>query len=853
MKMRKRWLSLALVLLLCLTLLPATAYADEAPTEGVTQENDCDHDHEEAGESSGEIGEENGEETGEESAAELVPAVFNAYTVDSGVTEVDVPLQNTSFSAMMMLSSVNSNATSIDLGEMSAVNATTVFTATEYTNGSVILDQPLPGPTVWNATVERVGSDTMRIVALLSSNAGSAGVDGEYEMFLWDGNAGQNVSTKAWDPAYPNGWVVIDTVNPYDSNMWNQTGDNLFQYNRTITDSFFFVGNGNVTTNASYGIGFTQLVRVVMTDINYDPPRVSNETFESDPSNVLVFNVPEVGQSVTVAREEEAHTHNYQPKLVTAATCTTDAVIRMECSCGEVDPNGRTAPTDGDPAEWFAHHTWGPFESNSLYHWATCTVCNISSGNVSHSCSITSVLQEPTCIEGGSVNAVCDVCQRTMLLSAGINADVAMCSGLAAYKALGHDFSGPVTWFTGPKVCTSEEQGTHAATCTRCGIHDDNTSPHSWTGIHNVSNGNCADPNDPVIQEGTCSECEATLHIEKPREHMPVLDNSQDVEPTCTEAGKRNGHRCMICGTFYDFEFVEALGHDWKEDERKDATCEEDGYIHYTCTRCEEEKTEVIPCKTQDRHHHWTLNIVNAASCLGMGSYDGDICTVCGAKTNDFHGEGYIDELGHKVTSVTTKIGRVRNKVSASGTPMEITCYRIDYVCGRCKARLGTEYYTVAVATASVIGHGSFQIEPGKDVNITDMKNGIHVNGNMADDGGVYFNGSVMDGLSEVVEQGGKKYEYRKVPANSFIIEFSDWFLAEQADGEYTLEIINGDEYWPMVIVIENHKIVEIKKMEMPDAPDMTDEEYQAWLDEAAAAGVEVKELGLGCPDRENG
>ena len=914
MKRFRKTLSLLLALILCLSLLPVVASADEAGHR---------HMH----------------NTAESVTRQAAGATsFSAYTVSAAGTKVPVPQQFTSFGGVRM-DVPETGVGGSNFTAASNVSTETVqeYTATELSNGSIILDQPMPGPTLWSSVIERISSDAMRIISLISPGKEGAL---DYDMLLRFNNITGDVNLKAYDPSEnPNGWLVIDTVNVADNNSWTQVGDK-FQYDRTVTDSYFFLGYGNITTNLTYQVGFIENHPVKVTDAN----NMSTSLYwESEVGNVIVISVPEEGTGAVVYNEtakllnatgsgggatngtteeavtqysvvvtytvpegytapaavkewhkdgesysvpsptidgltpsmtafsgvisgtdasatvtytkqevtQPAHVHEYKPEVVTAATCTADAVIQMKCSCGEVDPNGRTAPAAGDPAEWFAHHTWGTdYQSDVFYHWTSCTVCGVTSEKVSHNCSITSVVQEPTCTDGGSVNAVCDTCKRTMLLQANLTTDLEMCPGLAAYKALGHDFTGPVTWFGGPKVCSSEGQGTHAATCTRCGIHDDNTSPHSWTGMHTVSNGSCNDPNDPVIIEANCSECEATLHIEKPREHVPVLDNSQDVEPTCTEPGKRNGHRCTICGTFYDFEFVEPLGHDWVEDDRKDATCENEGYVHFTCSRCKEEKTEILPCRTEDRKHHWTLNIVNAASCLGMGSYDGDICTVCGAKTHDFHGEGYIDELGHKVTSVTTKIGRVRNKVSASGTPMEITCYRIDYVCGRCKARLGTEYYTVAVATASVIGHGSFQIEPGKDVNITDMKNGIHVNGNMADDGGVYFNGSVMDGLSEVVEQGGKKYEYRKVPANSFIIEFSDWFLNSQKDGEYTLEIINGNEYWPMVIVIENHKIVDIKPIEEPELPELSDEQYEAWLKEAEDAGVEVKELGLGCPDR---
>ena len=64
--------------------------------------------------------------------------------------------------------------------------------------------------------------------------------------------------------------------------------------------------------------------------------------------------------------------------------------------------------------------------------------------------------------------------------------------------------------------------------------------------------------------------------------------------PTCTEKGYTT-HTCA-CGDSYVDTYVDALGHAWDEGKvTKPATEAEDGVKTFTCTRCGETKTEVIP------------------------------------------------------------------------------------------------------------------------------------------------------------------------------------------------------------------------------------------------------------------
>ena len=71
------------------------------------------------------------------------------------------------------------------------------------------------------------------------------------------------------------------------------------------------------------------------------------------------------------------------------------------------------------------------------------------------------------------------------------------------------------------------------------------------------------------------------------------------IPATCMTNGEID-QVCSICGETISKEEIPMLGHDFVETERVEPTEEADGYIKYKCSRCGEEKTEVIPMITPE-------------------------------------------------------------------------------------------------------------------------------------------------------------------------------------------------------------------------------------------------------------
>ena len=126
----------------------------------------------------------------------------------------------------------------------------------------------------------------------------------------------------------------------------------------------------------------------------------------------------------------------------------------------------------------------------------------------------------------------------------------------------------------------------------------------------------------------------ATGHTEKTIAGKPA---------TCTETGLTDGISCSVCGTVIKAqEEIPAKGHSWDEGKITTApTCENVGVKTYTCTVCNETKTETL-----DATGHTHTDVAEQpATCTEVGHKAGTKCEVCGATIS---GMETIPATGHK-------------------------------------------------------------------------------------------------------------------------------------------------------------------------------------------------------------
>ena len=183
--------------------------------------------------------------------------------------------------------------------------------------------------------------------------------------------------------------------------------------------------------------------------------------------------------------------------------------------------------------------------------------------------------QPATCTEPGhTAGTKCSVCGATL-------------SGMEEIPALGHDW-GEWTVTTSP-TCTKE--GEEKRTCKRDGCNATETRKIDATG------------------------------------HTEVIDAAK--APTCTETGLTEGKHCSVCNeVLVAQEVIPAKGHSWNEGEITTApTCENAGVKTYTCTVCNETKTEAIAATG-----HTSVEVPEKpATCTEAGHTAGTKCSVCDA------------------------------------------------------------------------------------------------------------------------------------------------------------------------------------------------------------------------------
>ena len=276
----------------------------------------------------------------------------------------------------------------------------------------------------------------------------------------------------------------------------------------------------------------------------------------------------------------------------------------------------------------------------------------------------------PTCTEKGYTIHKCSVCEEEYKDS--------------YTDALGHDYKAEVT-----KAVTCTEDGEKTYTCTRC--KDSYTEPIKAEG-HKYETTTVA-PTDieAGYDEHVCSVCGDTYrdNIIPAKGHNYTSEVTK--EPTCTEDGIRTYtcdcgdtyiepikalghsyvdvvidptctakgytvHKCSVCKYEYKDSYTAALGHNYKVEMTKPATCTEDGTMTYTCL-CGDSYTEPILATG----HSWKAPTYE-------WSEDGKTCTATRVCANN---------PSHKETETVNSTSVI--KISATCTEMGTTTYTVEY------------------------------------------------------------------------------------------------------------------------------------------------------------------------------
>ena len=294
----------------------------------------------------------------------------------------------------------------------------------------------------------------------------------------------------------------------------------------------------------------------------------------------------------------KGHTAEEDPAV--AATCTTPGkTAGSHCSvCGEIITAQEEIPALG--------HQFGAWTSAGLEkHKHTCSRCGAEESEA-HSWGEPVITREATEDEEGIRAYTCTVCGQTKTETIPKTDHV-------------HNYKESVV----NPTCT--EQGYLLHKCEKCGdeYRDSFTAAlgHTFREWTTVTEPTCAGAGS---RERSCTRCG-----KKETESIPATGHTEVADPaveaTCTAAGKTVGSHCSVCGQVIKAqETIPAKGHQFgawtstgdtnhkhscsvcgAEETKvhtwgtpvitKEPTADEEGMRTYTCTACDQTKTESIP------------------------------------------------------------------------------------------------------------------------------------------------------------------------------------------------------------------------------------------------------------------
>ena len=231
-------------------------------------------------------------------------------------------------------------------------------------------------------------------------------------------------------------------------------------------------------------------------------------------------------------------------------------------------------------------------------------------------------------------------------------------------------------------------------------------APHTYGAAETIS-ANCQHGN---AKQYTCTDCGYVYLTDDDGNktgHTYGEVYKTVTEPTCETAGVK--HKiCTVCGA-EDTEDIEipALGHSYKIEVTKEASCNEVGSRTLTCTRCAKSETQEIP-KTQ--HEYEQISHIPAT--CASSAYKVMKCAKCGDTYNEYDGLASTNHNWAESYDKTTGILSLTCSVCGTVKTVDIGANLENFVSAAVTTEPTCKEDGVVTVTA---GDNTFTVTIGKD------------------------------------------------------------------------------------------------------------------------------------------
>ena len=169
---------------------------------------------------------------------------------------------------------------------------------------------------------------------------------------------------------------------------------------------------------------------------------------------------------------------------------------------------------------------------------------------------------------------------------------------------------------------------------------------------------------------GTCEVCGEEYSYNDEANKLPALGHeyadtyTEDRPATCTESGEESKHCTREgCDSRTDVKELSALGHDFVSKVTKKATCTTDGALTYTCSRCNETKTETIKATG----HMWSSWKRTGAATVFKPEVQTRKCSACNKSETRNIGKKLAPKATLNASTVTLKVKQSTSRLKVTG------------------------------------------------------------------------------------------------------------------------------------------------------------------------------------------